>query len=86
MSRRVERRPEEGETMAPPPAVTGRDFELITIGVACFLAAGWFGLLDRPLQWRPLLLFLAIGGLSFGLAGWDIRTRGGPSWEREEGR
>ena len=61
----------------PPEAITGRDIELITVGTACFFAAGWFGLLGQPLNLRALAIFLFLGGLSFALAWWDIQSRDG---------
>ena len=64
----------------PEDLVDGRDVELIVVGVFCLFGAGaWIVLPPGPVDWRPVVIFGMMGGVSFGLAWWDIRTRGGLS-------
>lgn len=60
----------------PPELITGRDVELLVVGVSCVVAAGWFGVLSRTPSWEPLVVFVSVGALSLLLAVWDIRARG----------
>lgn len=65
-----------GFTPSPPELVTGRDVELVVVGVLCLVAAAWSGLAIRPLQLVPVVIFLGLAAVSFGLAYWDVRSRG----------
>lgn len=66
----------------PPEPISGRDVELIAVGVACVLAAGWLGLGSATTGWQPAVIFALLAGVSFGLALWDIRERGELSFPR----
>ena len=61
----------------PPDPISGRDVELIAIGIICLVAAGtWVVLPGSPIDPRPPAIFVVLGVVSFGLAWWDIRSRG----------
>ncbi len=61
----------------PPDLISGRDIELIAVGLLSLLACGWWGTsADGALNVTPLSLFLGLSVLSFWLAWWDIRSRG----------
>lgn len=66
-----------------PPFVTGRDVELLAVGVLCVAAAGGL-LLEGSFGPVPPLVFLALAATSFGLAWWDVRLRGGLSIAEED--
>lgn len=61
----------------PSDLIDGRDVELIAVGILCLVGAGaWIVLPIGPIDWRPVVIFVMMGGVSFGLAWWDVRTRG----------
>ena len=69
----------------PPAQIDGRDVELILAGAFSLVAAGAVVAFARgPLKPAPLVIFTSLGILSFALAWWDIRSRGGLSLPREE--
>lgn len=59
----------------PPEPLTGRDYELATVGVVCLAAAGWYWLVDQSAAWEPVVLFAVLGLVSLSLAWWDVQSR-----------
>ena len=63
------------ERSGPPDALSGRDVELVAVGLLCLAVAGWtitdggFG------QLGPTALLVALALCSFGLAIWDVQSR-----------
>lgn len=71
----------------PPDSITGRDVELVVVGVLCVFAAGVWGVRpDGSLDPSPLVVFALLATVSFLLALWDVRTRSDASTGRDEGR
>lgn len=65
--------------------IDGRDIELILVGAFSFLAAlGWLVVSGPAPDLFPLVSFVLLGTLSFALAWWDIRTRGGLSVREDD--
>lgn len=68
----------------PPDLISGRDIELIAIGVLSLFAGGvWATGPDGSINVVPLGVFSLLAVLSFFLAWVDIRSRGGLSLPRE---
>lgn len=69
----------------PPELITGRDVELIAIGIISLFAGGvWAVQPDGSIHVAPLVTFSSLAVLSFLLAWVDIRSRGGFSVPRDE--
>jgi hypothetical protein len=61
----------------PTDVITVRDIELFVVGSLCVVLMPILGVrADGSIDPVPVVLLLALGVLSFGLALWDIRTRG----------
>ena len=72
----------EGSRM-PPDLITGRDIELIAVGILSLFAGGtWAVRPDGSIDLVPLGTFLLLASVSFFLAWLDIRSRGGLSVPR----
>jgi hypothetical protein len=60
----------------PTDVITVRDIELFVVGSLCIVLMPVLGVrADGSIDPVPVVLLLALGALSFGLALWDIRTR-----------
>lgn len=69
----------------PPDLITGRDIELIAVGILSLFAGGtWAVQPDGSIDPVPLGTFLSLALLSFLLAWVDIRSRGGLSIPRRD--
>lgn len=67
----------------PPELITGRDIELIAVGIFLLVAGGaWARRPDGSINLVPLGMFFLLAVLSFSLAWMDIRSRGGLSIPR----
>lgn len=56
--------------------ITGRDIELVVVGLLCLIGAGaWVGLTEFNLDPIPVLVLGFLGLLSLGIAWMDIRFR-----------
>ncbi|MFC6940654.1 hypothetical protein ACFQE8_11865 [Salinirubellus sp. GCM10025818] len=69
----------------PPDLITGRDVELIGIGILSLFAGGtWAVRPDGSIDPVPLGTFLLLTLVSFFLAWVDVRSRGELSIPRDE--
>jgi len=69
----------------PPDLITGRDIELIAVGIFSLFAGGaWAMRPDGSINLVSLGMFVLLAVLSFFLAWIDIRSRGGLSIPRGE--
>jgi hypothetical protein len=74
----------EGSRM-PPDLITGRDTELIAVGILSLFAGGaWAMRPDGSIDPVPLGTFLLLASVSVFLAWVDIHSRGGLSIPRDE--